>query len=945
MRSILTHVQQTNNRANPIADRSSNHRRPEADSARAPAWATQLPDQTRLAVNQPGDLFEEEANRVANAMAGASDVVLLPRLRQRSPIVQRAPDDTQPAAQPAICAGKTLEETDRDVDWWATMVSALLEPDSAVPQLYLSLKRARTCFPSFTEARFLALVPPATLYSDAKRKQVAGGYPSSVRGDDRKLVWRESQKPFAGYTVSGYDASKRFATPGRLKQLGYEQTPSHVGYKETAANSSKAQKSFAEADVLVFSGHQYAQYKVPGLWTDDSFANTYDARTLQGPLNNVKLLISTSCATLCREPAAIWRSLFPKAAFLGYKKSAPLNGAAMASLFASKLPKDLLLEEGGGGVGQAVGAWKASIRSNHRGDTTRQAGWFDIGANRVEYWTGSTFKTVDAGSEENKCREKGDYSGDFPDPGAWQTPQPLPFPTVQPKLAVNQPGDRYEQEADRVATQVMRMPAPALQRCGAACGCPACRAAREGATDEAVLWRKTQPAGPTQLPAVPSAVDGVLRKSGRPLDAGAAAFMGARFGLDFSHVRVHTDATDGAAAQAIAARAFTVNNHLAFAPGEYQPHTRAGRQLLAHELAHVVQQGQGRAASVQRFTKDQCTASTCSPAESCDTVQADFERAEGYLDKAITAMSASPLTTKTTQAVRWFFHRDGDTSTQTILNGLNLIKTMLLMTDVFGDFRCDSGCSGNVLAYVRVKGTLKPGETDFAPINLCKSYFKSTLKDRAITLIHEASHLAGMSVSTDDVYEHTQRFRYLPADQALANADSYALFAAAIAAGIPADVAISFGIAGTRLATEDAAGWAGTLYADVTWSHPVLHIFNPELRLSLTFTGYPDVEPASGAYLKPSRDMIAGLLPGIRLQDPRPQGGAGFFTFHGGPTYNIGGTEPGGFGLEVGAAVGYHWRWLDVGAGVSYNYDPKAPEGFEHLVRVGPTLRFTAGIF
>jgi hypothetical protein len=70
--------------------------------------------------------------------------------------------------------------------------------------------------------------------------------------------------------------------------------------------------------------------------------------------------------------------------------------------------------------------------------------------------------------------------------------------------------------------------------------------------------------------------------------------MESRFGHDFSQVRVYTDAPAARSAQALGARAYTYGRDLVFAPGAYEPHTAAGQRLLAHELAHVVQQAQGR---------------------------------------------------------------------------------------------------------------------------------------------------------------------------------------------------------------------------------------------------------------------------------------------------------------------------------------------------------------
>jgi hypothetical protein len=81
-----------------------------------------------------------------------------------------------------------------------------------------------------------------------------------------------------------------------------------------------------------------------------------------------------------------------------------------------------------------------------------------------------------------------------------------------------------------------------------------------------------------------------LRSRGQPLDAGTRAYFEPRYGHDFSRVRVHADQQAGETARAMDAAAYTVGSQIAFAEGRYQPGTAAGRRLLAHELAHVVQQ-------------------------------------------------------------------------------------------------------------------------------------------------------------------------------------------------------------------------------------------------------------------------------------------------------------------------------------------------------------------
>ncbi len=160
---------------------------------------------------------------------------------------------------------------------------------------------------------------------------------------------------------------------------------------------------------------------------------------------------------------------------------------------------------------------------------------------------------------------------------AVHAPAPVPIPA---QLTVNALGDRYEQEADRVAEQVLRMAPPAPR---AAAGAPA--------PPRPLVQR--QPVEATGGPPVadPAQIGEVLRGGGQPLDAATRAFMEPRFGHDFSRVRVHTDAPAVASAEALAARAYTAGSHIVFGAGEYAPASPGGRRLLAHELTHVAQQG------------------------------------------------------------------------------------------------------------------------------------------------------------------------------------------------------------------------------------------------------------------------------------------------------------------------------------------------------------------
>ena len=135
------------------------------------------------------------------------------------------------------------------------------------------------------------------------------------------------------------------------------------------------------------------------------------------------------------------------------------------------------------------------------------------------------------------------------------------------KLAINRPGDTCEQEADRVSEEVMRMPEPQPHR-------------RKALGHSSGMIEAT----------VPSIVDAVTSSPGQSLDPPTRRFMELRFGHDFGSVRVHSDARAAQSADAVSARAYAFGGNLVFGAGEYAPGTARGRSLIAHELAHVVQQ-------------------------------------------------------------------------------------------------------------------------------------------------------------------------------------------------------------------------------------------------------------------------------------------------------------------------------------------------------------------
>ena len=222
-------------------------------------------------------------------------------------------------------------------------------------------------------------------------------------------------------------------------------------------------------------------------------------------------------------------------------------------------------------------------------------------------------------------------------------------PETPTQLRISQPGDAHEQEADRVARLIMRMAGPA--ETGELTGrgqIPRPILQRMDSGPDAMLHRhpakaneeKESPPDPVDIDMpkpdedmkspppviIPGGNTWLQRQSSRggqesaarvkensgqmattassveeymgggmPLSASARAFFEPRFGYAFDQVRVHTDARAVASARAVNAFAYTVGPHVFFGEGQYAPQSPAGRQLLAHELTHVIQQNAARA--------------------------------------------------------------------------------------------------------------------------------------------------------------------------------------------------------------------------------------------------------------------------------------------------------------------------------------------------------------
>lgn len=377
------------------------------------------------------------------------------------------------------------------------------------------------------------------------------------------------------------------------------------------------------------------------------------------------------------------------------------------------------------------------------------------------------------------------------------------------QLTVSRPGDRDEVEADRIADAVL-----AGARTAPPTPCPACaaRVHRMCATcteeDEQERLQRT-PDGPG--PATMS-VAGLGLRGGTPLPAGVRGDFEARFGHDFGRVRVHTDARAADAAHALSARAFTMGADVAFAPGEFQPATAAGRRLLAHELVHVIQQTGGAprggahpAVSTSRVNRTHVQREgtempalgfgldkhypRCSDAQS-RALQYEIEMARLNVAGAVAQLAdelerieapqqgAGIITSVGGALDRYFKTRKPDL-VKTILARLRRIGAILDRGPdnwtCLTQQQCAGFCSGSGTEAYACAGPA-------SPVGVCDHYFTLTSSHvfRSMILVHEAAHQAGLG---GDTYHFDKQFAGLGTFQAMVNADSFAYFVQETALG------------------------------------------------------------------------------------------------------------------------------------------------------------------
>jgi hypothetical protein len=401
--------------------------------------------------------------------------------------------------------------------------------------------------------------------------------------------------------------------------------------------------------------------------------------------------------------------------------------------------------------------------------------------------------------------------------------------TATSRLRIGDANDFLEHEADRVADEVMagasasrgwsmaNMPIdpPVQRKCqcggsGAATGeCEECK--KKDKNEAKTLQRKAE--GVSDVDAAPPIVHEVLNSSGQPLDRATREYFEPRFGYDFGQVRVHADTRAAQSAKAVSARAYAVGNEVAFATGEYAPHTSQGRRLLAHELTHVLQQRTTRnlaqrtagpqaalapvaltSATSPRVARDntKSTVEVTGPKGPPDCTLKDHRVIEPAVNQAVQWLnptiqkldayignSADKSAAPVRKALDRHFHST-DAATATEVRGhlddlrtdINTRTTLTVECHDKSDTSCNSAG-----AYVDKRSLLV----------FCPSFFEGGDLYRSETIIHEMAHaLLGGKQILDRGYRSDRIYPLLTTKEALNNAESFGLIVQELGRGIVA---------------------------------------------------------------------------------------------------------------------------------------------------------------
>lgn len=489
---------------------------------------------------------------------------------------------------------------------------------------------------------------------------------------------------------------------------------------------------------------------------------------------------------------------------------------------------------------------------------------------------------------------------------------------IQPKLKVDPPNSPRELEADRVAEQVMRMPdsntsdtiqrkkqPPAIRR--------ACAARKGKKKEERRISRKEASSGSPLVTAELESRVNSLRGGGQPLPQSTQSFFGARFGRDFSDVRVHTDTLSATTSHDMNARAFTLGSDIVFGSGQFAPNSPSGKMLLAHELTHVVQQD--KAGIVDAGYTPEISASPNSIQRQKSGASTSKSHPFSIKTKGC---SRTPYVKATVeQAARQAFLavRDSECIGTTSLRDRILDEFDGLILDCSQDRTGPCGQAGRYFSKT---------------VELFPAALKAGCGPLASTILHEAIHLAELTLPAlphGDLAYACERscFKTGKGDASKCTFETAFVPVGGVSAGGV------FSAAGTPT-------WQARLYLGLEKRGPILGFVHPSLGVGLGLIGEAinrDAETVTGT------SALGSLLAGVRLDPGDPGGGS--VSFFAGPSIALGSGNV-GLGAEAGVAFGYRWSWLDVSLDAGLTYDPTREVGMDRLLTVGATIRIGPSI-
>lgn len=185
---------------------------------------------------------------------------------------------------------------------------------------------------------------------------------------------------------------------------------------------------------------------------------------------------------------------------------------------------------------------------------------------------------------------------------------------IQPKLRIGSPNDKYEQEADRIADQVVQggnqvqqnqQVGHLVQRKCTECDEEGLQMKPLSEQVTPLIQTKSNASGQVVTDSVSKGIQSA-KGSGKSIESSTKTFLENQFGSDFSNVNIHTGNKAAQLNQQVNARAFTVGNDIFFNKGEYQPTSNRGKHLLAHELTHTVQQSNKKSKLQRSFSPGRC---------------------------------------------------------------------------------------------------------------------------------------------------------------------------------------------------------------------------------------------------------------------------------------------------------------------------------------------------